>query len=110
VYDPTGGRLAGRPGAAGGASSGGGGGSASASGSGSGSGGGGAAAVQPVHVRITDVSAFLSQPGPREGPVQCFISREKDGGVGPKSHRRGTEGGGGAGPGARGEWPPSLSP
>lgn len=67
-YDPTGGKLVGvHP--------------ASSSGSGSG------ARVEPVKVKITDLAAFLMQPGPREGPVQCLITREKDTIVGMKNHK-----------------------
>jgi hypothetical protein len=70
-YDPTGGQLQG-------ASSPGG---ARASGSGAGS------EQQPVKVKITDVAAFLMAPGPREGPVHCIITREKDSGIGMKNHK-----------------------
>ncbi len=37
------------------------------------------AALAPVAVEFSDLRAFLMQPGQREGPVQCYILREKGG-------------------------------
>jgi hypothetical protein len=70
VYDPTGGKLQGPVHPA-----------TSSSG-----GGGGSSKVEPVKVKIADVAAFLTAPGPREGPVQCLITRERDSLVG-KNHK-----------------------
>jgi len=73
-YDPTGGQLQGSVHPAG----------SNGSGAGTHSSGGGRA--EPVKVKITDVAAFLMMQGPREGPVQCLITREKDSLVG-KNHK-----------------------
>lgn len=66
VYDPTGGKLQGPVHPANGSSGG---------------------KVEAVKVKITDIAAFLMQQGPREGPIQCLITREKDTVVGMKNHK-----------------------
>eukprot|EP00877_Chromochloris_zofingiensis_P001064 jgi/Chrzof1/10959/Cz05g18210.t1 len=42
--------------------------------------------AMPARLEINDLAAFLTQPGPKSGPVLCYIEREKNG-FGMKSHR-----------------------
>jgi tubby-related protein 1 len=36
-----------------------------------------AAAPPPIRLDLTDLNTFLKQPGPKAGPVQCYIVRDK---------------------------------